>query len=1354
MGALAARRLAALAPGHPALGLLEAGLAQVPFAEVPGLAKGWTGLPGGLGQGVPAAGRGAHPALAVAELMDGGDLFRAVAASFRMALTLFADHGAWAVGLEDLEADQRDDAAMRLVLLSLLAWRLFPGAPEARAQALLGHATGRALLGWIAAVDLALAFGMEDEPLPSDLLPAVLGPHAEEAFEALASAVPAAELTGARRVLAALVAPATALVEACNARIALIAEALALALPALPEHTSEAMAAEVEATPTYLALAARLLVEAGQGEAATSPGPEPAKGAAGGGAQRPERGGSAAEAPRARPEPAPKATEGPRKALMASLTARRTALAEGERQADGARAALQVARRRLAAVQAPPRAPRASPRLAALEAALAKTREAESVWSLAQRRAHEALAKAERSLAVAASRLDQRRDVRGRASERLELAQAALTRATQARDARAAARGPLHEALAAAEVALDALQAEQHGVDLQRAEILRAQRDALGERSRRTGRQAEGMGVRYASATARLAILQAAAPEKGDETAFVSLSAAFAQAQADHVDHAARRSHHAEVLAKAEARWRRSREQADAVRAAHQCARDAARQAETEAVDAERGLTAARAAAPAARVALAAARAALSALERDLEGAIADRAAALVRRAALCAQRDALRLRLDLSAPDEARLEAELAQLRAQGATLAAAAPAASLAGLGAWIADLETRLRGDRATASALEERGAALAAARSTGAADLPTRARAFSTAATRLAGLRQQVGAAAEVHASAAARQRAAVAARDASHATLAGAVACLAGLEAALRERLAALAAARESLRERLAAGRIAVASAAADHEVQCQRRQAVERHRGVLRAEAGRRSADAAALAPRLLALEAALQAAPARIAAFDERRDALAFRLADAVTGCDLRHAQAQANAAASAAAARALADYQEDISELRDEHDLMREAVRAAQALVAEAATELESREQALAAVLAQRRDRAVALRAQRSELCLGVRALQERTAALETDHTAAARQGEKLRAKAGKQDAALRRLETVVEYNARGLREARGQVAAEAARRDGQVRALAEAEASLPGLHEALAARRLAVPAAREAVTRAEEAEVEADERVARREGRVRRSKRMNGLLQADLDASLRERAERFPELALRAAARAERRRALEAARARRDAIEARLKDLQAQLEARYAAIQTLRAEGGRLARSFPEVGRAVAVQRRKVADLRARQTPGSVCGPDPLVAAADQARARATRVHARWRVHVEELRATAEQAERVAIAADQDLALAQERARSTTHALAHARSHLARLRSHQGLTTSTDSAGLPTPPPPPPSAPPPPPPRPPRPPPDKAAQEEYVFVPFREPAPAAPPAGTGRRAPRSGGGEPPKR
>ncbi|MFH1466213.1 MAG: hypothetical protein ABIO70_17645, partial [Pseudomonadota bacterium] len=273
MGALAARRLAAIAPGHPALGLIEAGLTGIPFSEIPGLEAGIEGLAGALAQGVSAAGRSGHSALAVAELMDGGEVLRAVAASFRMALTLFADHGAWAVGLEDLEADQRDDAAMRLALLSLLAWRSFPGTPAARAQALLRHAAGRALLGWIAAIDLALAFGMEDEPLDSELLPAVLGPHAEEAFEALAPAVPATELTGAQGVLAALTAPLSALVEACNARIAPIAESLAMALPELDEHTSEAMAAEVEATPAYLVLAARLLVEAGCVDAAQAGGP-------------------------------------------------------------------------------------------------------------------------------------------------------------------------------------------------------------------------------------------------------------------------------------------------------------------------------------------------------------------------------------------------------------------------------------------------------------------------------------------------------------------------------------------------------------------------------------------------------------------------------------------------------------------------------------------------------------------------------------------------------------------------------------------------------------------------------------------------------------------------------------------------------------------------------------------------------------------------------------------------------------------------------------------------------------------------------------------------------------------------
>ncbi|MFH1467535.1 MAG: hypothetical protein ABIO70_24330, partial [Pseudomonadota bacterium] len=560
--------------------------------------------------------------------------------------------------------------------------------------------------------------------------------------------------------------------------------------------------------------------------------------------------------------------------------------------------------------------------------------------------------------------------------------------------------------------------------------------------------------------------------------------------------------------------------------------------------------------------------------------------------------------------------------------------------------------------------------------------------------------------------------------------------LAGLQAALSDAIAARQVAREALGAALRTARDAIRHATTEQEDLRRRLAEATERLAALHGAAKVENVALAELAPRLESHQEALRAAPICIAEHDRRRAALAARLAEAGSEHDLQRELAAAAVCALEDARAALTAAEKAASERRDERAFMRVAFDAARELVEGATGELGAHEQVMVDALARQRHQAAALRSQRDELALGVRALQERTAALGADRAAVARHLEELRAHGARLAPPLARFETVVDYNARGLQEARDQIAREAARRQAKVTALEQAAAALPGLEEQLAAARLAVPAAREAVSAIEDEEIESDERVARREGRVRRFRRLIGQQQAALDALLRERAERFPELALAAAARAERRRALEETRARRDAHEARRRELRAQLDPRYARIQELRIAGGKLARRFPEIGRAVAVQRRKIADLRARLSPGQAQGPDPLLAAADQARARATRVHARWRAHCDQLGVRAQQIEQAAVRADEVLDAAQERARLARSALEQAQAHLTRLRALEGLTSSSDSSAIPKPPPAPHTAPPPPPRLPPRAEPQRErAPEEYVFVPFREqPTPPA--------------------
>jgi hypothetical protein len=256
----AAQRLAGVDPQHPAVRITSAVLAAL--VEPCGLDAASCGAEG-LARDRAGVLAGGHPAAEIANLLDGGEQLRAVAASFRMALTLFDDHQAWAVGLEDLEGDQKRDLTHRLLVVGLLACRLFPGSIEQRAAALLDMPEGKVLAAWIGAVELGLAFAMEDEPLDGDLLPDALDDHLDDVARGVAELASPDEIEAACALARALVPALTALVEPAVARIGGIAEALRAALPELSEQSTDAMAAEVEATPVYLLLVAQVLEAAG-----------------------------------------------------------------------------------------------------------------------------------------------------------------------------------------------------------------------------------------------------------------------------------------------------------------------------------------------------------------------------------------------------------------------------------------------------------------------------------------------------------------------------------------------------------------------------------------------------------------------------------------------------------------------------------------------------------------------------------------------------------------------------------------------------------------------------------------------------------------------------------------------------------------------------------------------------------------------------------------------------------------------------------------------------------------------------------------------------------------------------------
>jgi len=114
---------------------------------VPSLLKAKGGIPSA--EGVNERGRAIAE---VAQALDHGEHFAAVATSARSALSLYDAHLEWALGISDLEDDQGRDAVVRLFGLALIAQGLYEGDGSARAKQALESEGGRAQLAWFAAV--------------------------------------------------------------------------------------------------------------------------------------------------------------------------------------------------------------------------------------------------------------------------------------------------------------------------------------------------------------------------------------------------------------------------------------------------------------------------------------------------------------------------------------------------------------------------------------------------------------------------------------------------------------------------------------------------------------------------------------------------------------------------------------------------------------------------------------------------------------------------------------------------------------------------------------------------------------------------------------------------------------------------------------------------------------------------------------------------------------------------------------------------------------------------------------------------------------------------------------------------
>jgi len=238
------------------VGLLRAVLSQfsglTDFGSVAGLVAKTPQMPDGSGI--------AEAGTVVAEVaghLDAGDLYTGVAMPARTALSLYDAHVEWAPGINDLEDEHGLDAITRLVGLGLVAEGLSDLDSDGAAQEWTETESGRATLMFFAAVEVAIAFGTEDEPVDGDRVLQMLDSFFDDAIDAWADLASERALARARIIVnnwTDIICPA---VNTAQGHLVQLADVIRSALGTDGVGDGDALIEETQQVGLYRSLVAR-----------------------------------------------------------------------------------------------------------------------------------------------------------------------------------------------------------------------------------------------------------------------------------------------------------------------------------------------------------------------------------------------------------------------------------------------------------------------------------------------------------------------------------------------------------------------------------------------------------------------------------------------------------------------------------------------------------------------------------------------------------------------------------------------------------------------------------------------------------------------------------------------------------------------------------------------------------------------------------------------------------------------------------------------------------------------------------------------------------------------------------------
>jgi len=222
------------------------------------------GVPAGQARGAMgfASSEPIQDVLWMSRLLDKGDKGYTIYTGVRSAVRFFFGDRARAL---ETDAQQRNDAVLKSLGLAYMAWKAFDGTAAERARAFTESQSGKALIYYFGAVEVALPFADNALLKGGQILEQLFGDLGTGQVERLASMAGGRDLDGVQGVLTQLSGALRSAVDGAAPYVEPVANAARAHLPGALDATDKiagAVAGAADLLPIYRLLGSRLAAEA------------------------------------------------------------------------------------------------------------------------------------------------------------------------------------------------------------------------------------------------------------------------------------------------------------------------------------------------------------------------------------------------------------------------------------------------------------------------------------------------------------------------------------------------------------------------------------------------------------------------------------------------------------------------------------------------------------------------------------------------------------------------------------------------------------------------------------------------------------------------------------------------------------------------------------------------------------------------------------------------------------------------------------------------------------------------------------------------------------------------------------